>query len=199
MTAPNSNPFRRSPWLYPFLACFLLFILFSAKQINDFDLGFHLRTGQWILVNHAIPQKDLYTYTVPQHDYVDMEWLYEVGLFCAYKWFGYPALTVLNIVLVFLAFGLVFARMKVGGAAPWLYPFLGLWTLVAVEPRFIVRPEVLTWVLLALQLYLLDLWWKGKKDLLFLLPLIQLLWVNTEGIFILGWVVMGAYLAGGWK
>ncbi|HTC19406.1 MAG TPA: hypothetical protein VK859_01065, partial [bacterium] len=64
---------------------------------------------------------------------------------------------------------------------------------LACEARIRVRPEVLSWVLLSLTLWILELRFNGKKDLLFLLPLIQWVWVNTEGLFFVGWVVMGFY------
>jgi hypothetical protein len=59
-----------------------------------------------------------------------------------------------------------------------------------------VRPEVFTWLFLGLTLLVLDLRSKGR-DFLFLLPLIQLLWVNTEGLFILGWFVILVYAFSG--
>ncbi len=45
-------------------------------------MGFHLRAGQWILQNHAFPDKDLFTYTVNQNDYVDLHWLCRSPVTC---------------------------------------------------------------------------------------------------------------------
>ncbi len=45
-----------------------------------------------------------------------------------------------------------------------------------------------------LTLLVLDLRLDHNRNFLYLLPLFQLFWVNIEGLFILGWVVLGAYL-----
>jgi hypothetical protein len=43
-------------------------------------------------------------------------------------------------------------------------------------------------------LLILDLYYDHKGNYLFLLPIIQLFWVNFHGLFILGWVIIGSYL-----
>lgn len=197
MSLKSAGPGPSRAWFYPLAACFILAALFSARQINDYDIGFHLRTGQWVVEHHGVPEKDSYTYTATQHDYTDMEWLYETGLFFLYRLFGYPALTLFNVFLILSTLGLVVLRMRLTAAPAWLYPLLLAWAIFAMETRFIVRPEILTWVLLALTLWVLEERWVGGKNLLFLLPVLQLLWVNTEGLFVLGWFVMAAYLASG--
>src|SRR5579883_529810 len=80
----------QNAWIGSFLACFLLLVLLATRQIHDADLGFHLKGGQWIVQNHAFPNKDDYTYTVPTHEYIDLHWLYQILLFALYKTGSYP-------------------------------------------------------------------------------------------------------------
>lgn len=75
-----------------------------------------------------------------------------------------------------------------------LFALVGL---IMMERRFVVRPEVFTWLFLSLTLVILELRLRGK-DFLFLLPLIQLFWVNMEGLFILGWYAVLTYILSGW-
>lgn len=188
----------KSPWFYPLAACFLLIFLFAFRRDIDYDIGFHLRAGQWILENHSFPQKDVFTYTVNQNDYVDLHWLYQVAEYLVYQGGGYAGLSLVHLVLILAAFSLTVLRMRLENPPPWAYAFLLLPAVLAIEIRFLVRPEIVSWVLLIFTLLILDLRANHQRNFLFLLPLIQVLWVNVEGLFILGWVAMGAYWIGGW-
>ena len=181
-------------WLYPLLACFLLAALFNLRLINDADMGFHLKTGQWILENHQVPSNDTFTYTSTERRYLDMEWLYQLSLYLGYLLGGYSLLSILHGILALLAFYLLWVRLKGTGAPTGLAVGLLTIALFACESRFRVRPEILTWVLMGLTLWILESRWSRGRDLLFLLPLIQWFWVNTEGLFFIGWALMGAYV-----
>ena len=188
----------KSLWIYPLVACFILLFLFAFRQNVDFDMGFHLRAGQWIVQNHAFPQKDVFTFTSNQNDYQDPHWLYQVVCYLLYLIGSYPAIGLLHLLLILTAFGLTAYRMRLAQAPLWVCVLLLLPTLIASEIRFLYRPEIVSWVLLILTLWVLDQRFDHRRTLLFLLPILQLVWVNIEGLFILGWVVMGVYLFSGW-
>src|SRR5258708_1822230 len=183
------------PWFYSLLACFLLTVLFATHLINDTDLGFHLKGGQWILENHRFPTNDTYTYTISGQPYLDIHWLYQVCLYLLFRMGNYPLADLFHVLLITSAFFFVFKRLRLSETPLWLCVFLLLTAVAACEIRFRARPEVASWLFLSLTLWVLDHRFHRKADLLFLLPLIQLLWVNMEGLFILGWAAMAAYLA----
>jgi hypothetical protein len=187
-----------SPWFYGLLSCFILLVLLACRLITDYDLGFHLKAGRWILDNRSFPSKDAFTYTVGDHDYIDLHWLYQVSLYGLYSFGGYSLLSVANILFIALAFLVAFKRMCLTGAPLWICAVLLAAALLASEIRFQPRPEVLSWVYLGLTLWVLELRLSRKKNLLFLLPLVYLAWVNSQGLFAIGWAVMAFYLASGW-
>ncbi len=200
-TSPQSREWSSSfrlllfnPWSWTLLSSFLLLALFSAHYIHDPDLGFHLKGGQWILQNHCFPSTDTYTYTVPDHDYINSQWLYQIVLYLLYLAGNYALLSIFNIVLIVTAFALLWARLRSTGASLWMSALLFAGSVVACEMRLQVRPEILSWILLGGMLWVLELKSEGKKDLLFLLPFLQVIWVNVEGLNILGWGLMAAYL-----
>src|SRR5581483_205240 len=102
----DSNP-SRGPWLFPLLAAFLLAAFFGLHKINDSDLGCHLSSGQWILDHHAAPIFDPSNYTVPDHRYVDLEWLYQVLLVLGFKLGGYSLLSVVFVLLSLTALAIL--------------------------------------------------------------------------------------------
>jgi len=198
--APGS-PFQlktliQSGWIYPLVACFILLLLLSAKQIGSYDLGTHLRTGQWIIQNHSFPGKDTFTYTQTSREYLDSNSLYQILLYLLQEGFGYPSLVLLNMLAIVLVFVLLLWRLKLSHAPPVLTCLCLLLAILMMERRFLIRPEVFSWLFLSLTLLVLELRARNK-DFLYLLPLIQFLWVNMEGLFILGWFVMASYAFSG--
>ena len=188
------SPDLFNPWFYALLSLFLLILFFSARLITDSDLGFHLRGGQWILENHGFPTHDVYTYTVSNHEYLDIHWFYQVLLYLLYRIGSYPLLSLFNMGLIMGQFVLTFKRLRMTEAPLWMCVFLLSAALLASEIRFSVRPEILSWVYMSLMLWVLEQRVKNKRNLLILLPIIQMVWTNTEGLFGLGWGLMGFYV-----
>jgi hypothetical protein len=177
--------------------CLALWVALILRQNTDHDIGFHLKGGQWIAQNHSVPRVDTFTYTVPGHSYVDIHWLYQLTLYGLYKWGGYKALTLFNGVLVVLLFFILLERFRL--TVPWKEgaPFFLALIALGIEYRFLLRPEILSWVFLALTLLVLDARFWRKGNFLKALPLIHLVWANTHGLFVLGWIAMAAYLLSG--
>ncbi len=180
-------------------ACFVLIALFTCRQDLDFDIGFHLRAGQWILQHGSLPRLDPFTYTVSTHPYIDMLWLYEIACYGLNQLGGLILLSVVHDLLLLAAFGLLFSRLLKTHAPLGAQVLLLFLMALCVELRFLMRPEILSWIFLLLTLTALDQRQIGPPSrLLFLLPLLQIIWVNTEGLFILEWVVLGVYLVSDW-
>jgi hypothetical protein len=99
---------------------FVLLVVFTARYLSDADLGYHLRGGQWMLEHHGFPSKDTYTYTRSSADYLDLHWLYQILIYATYVIGGYTALSLLNIVLVAVAFALAAKRVQRTGAPMWI-------------------------------------------------------------------------------
>ena len=99
---------------------FVLLVVFTARYLSDADLGYHLRGGQWILEHHRFPSKDTYTYTRSNADYLDLHWLYQILIYATYAIGGYTALSLLNIVLVAVAFAVATRRVQMTGAPVWI-------------------------------------------------------------------------------
>ncbi|HVM33005.1 MAG TPA: hypothetical protein VMU88_07710 [bacterium] len=161
--------------------------------MSDYDLGFHLRGGQWIFHHRSFFTHDEYTYTVPNHPYLDIHWFFQVLIFGLYALGGYGLIGLWNTALVGGLFWVHLNRLRLTGAPEWMALPLFLATLAACEPRFEVRPEILSWLFLSITLWVLELRTAKSRDLLFLLPWVHLLWANVEGLFPLGWVAMAAY------
>jgi hypothetical protein len=185
---------KLKPWSIALLGIFLLGGVFSLRLLGDADLGFHLRGGKQVIEDHQVPRVDTYTYTRAGAPYIDLHWGYQALLYLTYKVGDYPALSVLNFLLLMAVLILTYQRLKLAGAPLFMaVPLLFLF-LIASEIRFQVRPEVLSFLLMSATLRVLETRVKDGTGPLWLLPLLHLLWVNTEGLFPIGWFLMGAYV-----
>jgi len=176
------------------LAAFLaLTFLLGAFPLKDTDFWWHLRTGDLIRQTGVVPSVDTYTFTVAGSPWVDLHWVYQVAVSLVYERGGVPALTLAKCAVTTLAvLLLVTARRR-----DWpLWAMTAAWlpALLVLGGRMYVRPETLTLLYLAAYLAVLsrvDRW----PALAYALFPVQVAWVNTQGLFVLGPVLLAAALA----
>ncbi len=185
--------YKVSSWAIILIFLFLLIFFLSLRKIMDLDLGFHLKGGEWMLQNKSFHKKDIFTYTVKGNEYIAMYWLYQIFLFLIYKLSGYAGISIMNSIIITFLFWLIFLRMKKMQVPLWICFSVIFLMVFSMEIRFSVRPEVFTWIFMTLVLFILDQYFYKKNNYLFLLPLIQIFWVNFHGLFILGWFLMSSY------
>lgn len=167
--------------------------LLAFRSIDDLDYGIHVGTGLWILKNGKVPTTDPFTWSIPEHLYIAYHWGFQVIAAALYEKFGHLGPVLLRFVLVLCTAGALVASTVVRRVDVVVAGVCGLLALVAAELRFAVRPELFTYLFLALLLMSLDLWRAGSRRALFLIPLIFVGWVNTH-IYILGFVLLAAQL-----
>ena len=184
----------------PFVTLALAFILLlslalSFREIYSVDIGLHLATGKWITSHKAFPQKDPFTYTVAENDYIDLYWMYQVFLSYIDKAGGNFLLVCLNGLLITLSVYLMFYRSHHLSVPP---PLLSLVILffVALTVNYEIRPHVFSWLYLNLLLLFFDRYYHDPNRSLVPVVVIMGLWVNTQPTFILGWAVVFAYCIG---
>jgi tetratricopeptide (TPR) repeat protein len=195
----RTPPAPRDGLAYAALAAVaLLALALCVRTITETDLGFHLRAGEWMLENGRWPAGDLFTYTVNGRPYNDSHWLFQVLFALINRLSGAAGLVAAQTLLILSAFTLAAAAAWTQPRPPLALAALLLLGVLASEIRFTPRPELVSWVLLALTLLITLRHARGRPAPLWALPLIQLVWVNTEGLFMLGWGVAACVLAGRW-
>lgn len=163
----------------------------TVREIADPDFWWHLRAGQYILENAAIPRTDPFTFTAQGKEWITHEWLSEVVIFGVYRIGGFPLLTLLFGGVITLAFGLTYARSK---GKPYLAGFALLLGALATAPTWGVRPQMLSLLLTSVFLLMLDRYAENRNvRLIWILPLLMLFWVNLHSGYALGLVVVGVF------
>jgi len=176
---------------------FLLFGLLIAlcfHVIIDVDIWWHLKAGQYILKNHSIPARDVFSFPSLTRPWLDLHWLYQVLVYGVFSCGGPLGLILWKMTVLAAAFGLL-VRTGARHGNFIAASFVLLPSLLAFE-RFLPRPEILTELFMAIYLLLLcSHEYRGGKGI-YLIPFLQIVWTNTEGLFILGIVLPLAFLSG---
>jgi tetratricopeptide (TPR) repeat protein len=209
LTSPPSAAEPQAPleslkWAYPGRASSLadggLVLLMAAaafalgcQELSDADVWWHVRAGQWIWHNQKVPTLDPFTFGSADRPWIDLHWLFQVWLAAVFAAVGVRG-------MILMVSGVWTAVVLVGLTAGrrrwpvWVATACWLPALVVMSARFSPRPEVFS--LLGVALYLAIL---ARTDdtpqLAWTLPLIQVLWVNAQGLFVLGPVILIIYLA----
>ncbi|HSY42118.1 MAG TPA: hypothetical protein VLA79_21435 [Polyangia bacterium] len=185
--APGPERWRRAllaslPALAFLLGCF---------PLADFDVWWHLRTGQLIVDTHTVPRFDLFTYTNATRSWIDVYWLYQVGLALLYRAGGASALVLLKATA---GAGIVALSMlgRRPGHRAWPWALAWLPGVLMVSGRLSERPEAASLLLLTAYLVLLARAARAPRGL-WLVPILQAVWVNCHGFFVLGPLVLLAY------
>ncbi|MCF7908307.1 MAG: hypothetical protein K9L86_05510 [Candidatus Omnitrophica bacterium] len=178
-----------------FLKVPILFIFFSylvlcaCYNLGGADYFFHTKVGEYITISKVIPKTDIFSFTMNGKGWVDHEWLYQALIYRFHDSFGLQGFFILRIVLFSLIFFLLTVMVL---KANWVFGFpLLVYGLQLALRRFTLRPD--NFSLLFMIIFLLPFVFK-KKWLLWLLPFVQLIWVNVHGFFFLGPLILILYL-----
>ncbi|MBU0567622.1 hypothetical protein KJ693_04505 [bacterium] len=166
----------------------MIFILTLSKIVN-YDIWWHLKTGELILNKLAIPKIDPYSFTALGKGWIAHEWLSEVIFYSLYQGFGLNFLIYFKALLIAITF-LLLGRLLLREGLNFLSA-LGLVGLAVIisSSSFILRPHIFS--LLFFLLYISKL---EELKRLYLLPLVMIVWVNAHGGFVIGLMTLGAYL-----
>ncbi|MCB8990215.1 MAG: hypothetical protein H6665_06315 [Ardenticatenaceae bacterium] len=180
--------------LFVLLFALALFVL-SVRETLDPDMWWHLRTGQVIWESGAIPQTDLFSFTVPDHLWVVQQWLTDVLMWLIYQAAGLRGLSVFFALLVMATYLLVFARCA---GRPYLAAGVVLLALFAASLPIGVRPQMFNIFFFALFLFLVEGVRQGKfrARAFFWLPPLTALWANMHSGYLSGVALLGVYVFG---
>lgn len=173
-----------------------------ATPIHDLDVWFHLSGAREMHASGRVPFEDTYTWVSAGRPWLDLHWLFQL-LIGAVQWaFGMAGLVVLKMVL---GAALVLSTHGVlRGAAPRDattandangFTLLACMPLVfALTLRPILRPELLTLLLFVWQMRAWVALRAGRRSAALWILLLQVGLVNVQGLFVLGFVLGGAFL-----
>jgi hypothetical protein len=161
-------------------------IYFFSFILADPDLWGHIRFGKEIVSLMSIPMIDPFSYTAYGHGWINHEWISEVLMWLAFNIFGSPGLLIgkmlVGLIVILMITIICFDRK----ASCLSFGIIGAASVFIISPGFMVRPQLMTFLCTSLFFIVLYFYLEKRKNLLWLLPLIMIFWVNSHGGFIIG-------------
>ncbi|RMF85728.1 MAG: hypothetical protein D6736_16685 [Nitrospinota bacterium] len=171
----------------------LFAFLLAVQQVYNYDIWWHLKTGQWIWQHKEIPHTDPFTIATANAPWQPHYWLSDVLFALLLSLAGINGLILFKALVIALAFLLAFHLMLRQGVNPFLASALVLLAVPLAQFRFLLRPHIFMFLLSALFFWRLSVGSSAQKwYLLWLLPLMAL-WVNLHASFFLGLVLAGCF------
>ena len=171
---------------------FLLVFSAGAQLRVDTDVWWHIRAGAYTLDNGII-RTDPFSFTKAGDSWIDHSWGSQILFDALWRVGGYGALEVLTGLLA-LAGGVLVYRMC-SGRTYLRCVAVGLASLTA-SVFWAPRPQMFSYALTALVLYVLYLRRHRGVDVLWALPVIMLVWANLHGGFAIGLLLIAGTLVG---
>jgi hypothetical protein len=166
--------------------------LLTLRRFGDLDVLWHVRTGEWILEQRAIPYEDPFGAFTVGLPWIDVAWGAQIVMAGVAGLFG---LTGVHLVAVAIVVTTLCAVLRRAPDSPILIVAGFLFVLV-VWFRFLPRPDLLTLPLTVALVFLVDRLPRKPVSTCALLTVLTMAWANTHGSFVLAPIVVGAAASG---
>lgn len=164
--------------IYAFLA--------GLRTIKDYDLGWQMATGRWVVQHHHAPPVEAFSYIAQGN------WIYPVGaglfFYAAYLLGGFALISWIGAVACCGTVALLLRRGSAVSAA------IAILAVPLIAWRTAPRADMFTVVLFAAFLSLLWENYQTGRARLWLLPLLMVAWVNLHLGFSAGLGLIGMYV-----
>ena len=172
----------------------LVTVTLAIHELFSYDVWWQIAAGGWIRAN-GFPEVDPFSYAFPAREWIELRWIWHVLLDVLVRSFGLNSLILLEVALVVVA--LVLVARAAGPRSGWAGMFGVTIALACAQPRFLVRPEIASFVGLAVVLLCVSRYKAGRGvGWIAILPLVQIVWCNTHTLWVLGpavlWIVVAA-------
>lgn len=161
------------------------------------DFWWYLSSGEAVLENGGIPERDPFLYTSEDGDWVHHSWLWTVLVALIHRAAGLPGTMVFGALLVAALVTLVYTTARVDRLG-LVNALLTAGVLAAAHQRLCLKAELVTWLLLIVFCRLLESAIPRSWRWAALLIVLQLAWTNLHGGYPLGIFAVAAYAAGSW-
>jgi hypothetical protein len=190
--ADNAEEVRSLRGLLPLwvgVGIYALFLLAGNRLLIDPDTMWQITVGQWILDHHAVPETDVYSFTLRGQPWISTQWLAQVLYAKTYAIAGWSGPVVLSATAIAATFALLTKFLNRHLSESTTLVFVAA-ALALTVPHLLARPHVLAMpVMLAWVGGLIAAADRRGAPSFWLLPLMAL-WANLHGGFVFGLVLI---------
>ena len=199
----NVTVSRWGRWFMPsiedvlFVAIAIKLLSFGNVFLHDADTAWHIRAGDVIIKNGAIPKEDIFSYTVLGQPWINHEWLSQVIFSILHHFWGLTGVVILTVLLLCFTFFYFYRFLLELHISLFLSVILTLLAAAITSVHWLARPHIFSLLLTLVWYRQLERYQRtGARNALYPLPPLMLLWVNLHGAYITGFILIGIYIIG---
>ena len=149
---------------------------------SDPDALWHFSAGKYMVDHHQILTHDVFSWYLAGKYWMSHEWLFEVIIYLYYSIFSDKYLIIFSLVNVLGLLLLIYYTNKDDIIKNKVFSLFWLTFSIIIGPYIVGRPQLISYILLALTIYLLkDLYDNKDSKKIYFLPLIGIIWSNVHG------------------
>ncbi len=188
------------PSIGSFCLLLILYLLMvsSWRFLLDSDTGWHIRTGELIIANRAVPRTDPFSHTLEGEPWFAWEWLTDVLMALVHGWRGLAGVVGGAILVLLAAYAALYQMMIRRGADPLIACVLTVFGALCGIVHWLARPHLLSILLMIAWYALFERYRRTRSRAIFLAPLLIALWANLHGAFVATFVVTVVYAVCEW-
>jgi tetratricopeptide (TPR) repeat protein len=126
----------------PLLGLLLLVAGACLVPMAETDLFFRIRVGEEILRTHALPRRNLFSFTFPDHPDPDPAWLFDVAVAALHRLGGFPAVVIGKTVVVVAVFAAAYQLCRRRGAGAVASAVALAAAALVMRERLVERPHI---------------------------------------------------------
>lgn len=175
--------------------------LTALRPIDDADFWWLLRAGRYMVETRSFLTTDPFSATAHGAEWLNHAWGFELLVYGVYALAGTTGVILLQGLAASATFGVLYGLLRRDGVGRgWSFGLLGLGAL-ATHGFWSPRPQLVTYLILAVFVGILADYQGGRRDRLWWLPILTVIWANLHGGFLAGPALVALCAAGelvGW-
>jgi hypothetical protein len=186
----DASPLRGLTPLWAGVGIYALLLLAGNRLLIDPDTMWQITVGQWILDHRAVPQTDVYSFTMRGQPWISTQWLAQVLYAKTYAIAGWSGPVVLAAGAIAATFALLTKSLMRHLSDSTALVFVAA-ALALTVPHLLARPHVLAMPVMVVWVSgLIAAADRREAPSFWLLPLMAL-WANLHGGFVFGLFLIG--------
>ncbi|WP_206922673.1 hypothetical protein [Alicyclobacillus suci] len=188
LTSRSRNVSLKTSWVSQaaFLAVLAFFFIeFYSTPFSTGDTMWSNWVGQWIALHRSVPMHVYGTWTAVGQRWMPQEWGFELLLYTVSHYLGYRGVVAMMTLVSLLTWSIFYDVLRYSNV-----PYARVWAIIAgilSTPWDQIRAETFSYLFMVVTLWIV---FRIKKWLLRIvaLSLLQIIWVNMHGSFMLEWL-----------
>ncbi len=172
-----------------YITLFLFIVLFGSLDINiDYDFWARLIVGKSFFQTGILFNNDFYSFG-KTHLFIDHEWGSSLIFYLIQNFFGDVGLFLFKVLMIFLTFFLITKTIKLKNDSTKLHFLLFFFAIHSVCYNIFstIRCQIFSFFFFVFYIYILEYARKKKNyKILWVLPVLNIIWANLHGGFVLG-------------